>query len=218
MAILFHGTTLHRAQRIVSSGPDLNFTEPGGQPADEFCMLLSTGRTDVVGSAEDYARRKAANFPGEGDKAGGAVNTAAEMSVSKAFEPPENGFVGIVDNLLQLCLGGAITIVWTGNGCRVGIRHGTVEETHDIALRKSVFRAILARIATLCNQHKPDSVSPYGGNGEIHVTTATFSAYLVNTTAEQSVQLKHLSTNGVGAAKDVRSTDVGSSAVLPPEQ
>ncbi len=146
------------------------------------------------------------------------MNTAANMSVRKAFEPPETGFVGIVDNLLQLCLGGEISIAWTGNCCRVRVRHGTVEETQDIELRKSVFRAILARIAALCNQHQPGSVSPYGGNGEIHLTTVTFSANLVNTTAEQSMHLKQLSMNGVGPAQNVGSTGVGSSAVLPAEQ
>jgi hypothetical protein len=69
MAILFHGTTLHRAERIVLTGPDLDFIEPGGGPVDEFSMLLDTGRTDVVGSARDYASRKAANFPSEGGPA-----------------------------------------------------------------------------------------------------------------------------------------------------
>jgi hypothetical protein len=146
------------------------------------------------------------------------MSTATGLTVCKAFEPPETGFVGIVDNLLQLCLGGEITIEWTGNACRVRVRHGTVEETQDIALRKSVFRAILARIAALCNQHRPGAVSPYGGSGEIHLTRATFSADLVNTTAEQSVHLKHLSTNGVQAALDIASAGTGSSPVVPTGQ
>ncbi len=34
---------------------------------------------------------------------------------------------------------------------------------------KSVFRAILARVATLCNEQSANSVSPYGGQGELVV-------------------------------------------------
>ena len=36
-------------------------------------------------------------------------------------------------------------------------------------LRKSVFRAILARLAALCNERSPGSVSVYGGQGEVLV-------------------------------------------------
>jgi hypothetical protein len=69
MAILIHGTTLHRAERIAATGPDLDFIEPGGGPADEFSFLLDVGGTDVVGSVDEYANRKARNFPGEGGPA-----------------------------------------------------------------------------------------------------------------------------------------------------
>src|SRR4051812_2539814 len=68
MGILLHGTTRHRAERILENEPDLDFVEPGGRiPADEFSALLKDGPIDVVGSAEDYAIKKAKNFPGEGD-------------------------------------------------------------------------------------------------------------------------------------------------------
>jgi hypothetical protein len=96
MAILLHGTTRYRAERIVSSGPDLDFIEPGGgPPADEFSALLDTGRTDVVGSAEEYAIRKAANFPDEG----GPVVLAVEVPdvivelTFDAFLPRSQGLV-----------------------------------------------------------------------------------------------------------------------------
>ena len=96
MAILLHGTTRYRAERIVSYGPDLDFIEPGGgPPADEFSALLDTGRTDVVGSAEEYAIRKATNFPGEG----GPVVLAVEVPDAiveltfDAFLPRSQGLV-----------------------------------------------------------------------------------------------------------------------------
>ncbi len=96
MAILLHGTTLSRAERIVANGPDLDFIEPGGgPPADEFSALLDAGRTDIVGSAQEYAIRKAANFPGEG----GPVVLAVEVPDAiieltfDAFLPRSQGLV-----------------------------------------------------------------------------------------------------------------------------
>jgi hypothetical protein len=96
MPILLQGTTRYRAERIVSNGPDLDFIEPGGgPPADEFSALLDTGRTDIVGSAEEYAVRKAANFPGEG----GPVVLAVEVPevivelTFDAFLPRSQGLV-----------------------------------------------------------------------------------------------------------------------------
>jgi hypothetical protein len=96
MPILLHGTTLYRAERIVANGPDLDFIEPGGAPpADEFSTLLDTGRTDIVGSAQEYAIRKAVNFPGEG----GPVVLAVEVPDAiveltfDAFLPRSQGLV-----------------------------------------------------------------------------------------------------------------------------
>jgi hypothetical protein len=96
MAILLHGTTLYRAERIVANGPDLDFIEPGDGPsAEEFSALLDTGRTDVVGSAQEYAIRKAANFPDEG----GPVVLAVEVPDAivdlafDAFLPRSQGLV-----------------------------------------------------------------------------------------------------------------------------
>jgi hypothetical protein len=96
MATLLHGTTLHRAERIAANGPDLDFIEPGGgPPADEFSALLDTGRIDIVGSAEEYAIRKAANFPAEG----GPVVLAFEVPDAivdltfDAFLPRSQGLV-----------------------------------------------------------------------------------------------------------------------------
>jgi hypothetical protein len=96
MAILLHRTTQYRAERILSNGPDLNFIEPGGgPPADEFSGLLDTGQTDVVGSAEEYGIRKAANFPGEGGPVVLVVevpDTIVELTFD-AFLPRSQGLV-----------------------------------------------------------------------------------------------------------------------------
>ena len=66
MAILLHGTTLHRAELILTNGPNLDYIESGGSiPSDEFSTLLEDARTDVVGAVVEYAIKKAKNFPDE---------------------------------------------------------------------------------------------------------------------------------------------------------
>ncbi|WP_439630279.1 hypothetical protein [Gemmata sp.] len=69
--ILQHGTTLRRAQEIAARGPDPQYVEPNsGRRWDP--PGFSTARTDRpfgVGSPDQYARLKAANFPNEGGPA-----------------------------------------------------------------------------------------------------------------------------------------------------
>jgi hypothetical protein len=64
-----------------------------------------------------------------------------------------------------------------------------------VPLRKSVVRAALARIAVLCNQLNPNSVSPYGGQGELLIgadSTTAMRVVFVNTPDEQSLELAPL--------------------------
>ncbi len=64
--ILHHGTTRRRAEAILETGPDTRFQEPGGQAScDGFSMCLEAGPF-LFGTPGDYARGKAAAFPGEG--------------------------------------------------------------------------------------------------------------------------------------------------------
>jgi hypothetical protein len=67
--ILQHGTTLKRAWEIEAHGPNPNYAEPnsGGRRYDP--PGFSTARLDRpfgVGTPEQYARSKSANFPDEG--------------------------------------------------------------------------------------------------------------------------------------------------------
>jgi hypothetical protein len=53
----------------------------------------------------------------------------------------------------------------------------------------------LARVAVLCNQRTPNSVSPYGGQGELLIgpePTTTMRVAFVNTPDEQSLELAPL--------------------------
>lgn len=66
---LQHGTTWRRAEILFRVPPDASFVEPGGDRyarADGFSAVLVGGADIGLGSAEQYARTKAANFPDEG--------------------------------------------------------------------------------------------------------------------------------------------------------
>ena len=65
----------------------------------------------------------------------------------------------------------------------------------EIPLGKTVFRAMLARIAALCNERTPNSVSPYGGEGEFSIWTeppTVFHVAFTNTPDEQRIELIHV--------------------------
>jgi hypothetical protein len=75
MALLVHGTTRQRAERIRSVGPDPDYVEsPGGGRAEGFSTYLAQGPF-LFGRPEEYACAKAASFPGEG----GAVILLVEV-------------------------------------------------------------------------------------------------------------------------------------------
>jgi hypothetical protein len=66
MATLVHGTTRHRAERIIRNGPDPRYLEPGGVPSnDGFSTYLESGPF-MFKRPEEYATGKAHQFPGEG--------------------------------------------------------------------------------------------------------------------------------------------------------
>jgi hypothetical protein len=77
--ILRHGTTRQRADAILKAGPDPNFLEPGGfDPARGFSIYPS-GASASVGTPEQYAAGKAANFPNEGGPAIVEIEVPADI-------------------------------------------------------------------------------------------------------------------------------------------
>jgi hypothetical protein len=98
----------------------------------------------------------------------------------------------LVDDLLALSREHGIQLHWKADICRVQFREGGPLDRIEVPLRKSVLRAALARVAVLCNQRKPNSVSPYGGHGELLVGTnpvTPLRVAFVNTPDEQSLEL-----------------------------
>ena len=101
------------------------------------------------------------------------MNTTSQLSgtLRSALERPTRGVVGLVDDLLRLCPEQGLRLDWRDERCRIRSLTGSLEELLDLPLRKSIFRAILARVAALCNERSPSSVSPYGGQGELLIVT-----------------------------------------------
>lgn len=105
---------------------------------------------------------------------------------------PTNGVVGLVDDLLTLCGQHGLQLDWQADRCRVRSPGGAWHDLLHVPFRKSVFRAILARIAALCNEQVPSSVSPYDGQGELLAGAdppVTILVAFANTTAEQRLEL-----------------------------
>lgn len=125
------------------------------------------------------------------------MNTASQLTgvFRSALEHPTRGVVGLVDDLLRLCQEQRLQLDWQADGCRVRSLARGWEEVIDRPLRKSVFRAILARLAALCNERSPNSVSPYGGQGNLSAganSATLFRVSFTNTPDQQWFQLRPL--------------------------
>lgn len=93
------------------------------------------------------------------------TTSQASDEIRRILQNPTGGFIGLVDDLLTLCVARGLQIDWQPDRCRVRVGESDWEEVSDVSLRKSVFRTIVARVAALCNEFAADSVSPYGGTG-----------------------------------------------------
>ncbi len=96
MPILLHGTTRHRAERIMALGPDPDFVEPGGMArAESFSTYLERGPFLLL-RPEEYACGKAAHFQNEGGAAILAVDVPdhiATLAVDEVYFPLSQGLI-----------------------------------------------------------------------------------------------------------------------------
>jgi hypothetical protein len=121
--------------------------------------------------------------------------------LQKAFAPTSRGVVGLVDDLLAFCRENGLQLDWQADRCRVRVFAGVWQELVEVPLRKSVFRAVLARVAALCNEQSPNSISPYGGQGEISVGTnpaTVFHVAFTNTPSEQRLEMTRVGLEAPG--------------------
>ena len=110
----------------------------------------------------------------------------------RILQNPTGGVVGLVDDLLVACEKYGLQLDWQAECCRVRSLGGGWEELIDVPLRKAVFRAVLARVAALCNERTPNSVSPYGGQCRFSAPAnqlTVFDVTFTNTSTEQKLEL-----------------------------
>ncbi len=119
--------------------------------------------------------------------------------VQSAFKPTPRGVVGLVDDLLNLCRVHQLRMNFRDGHCSVRRLGADAQDALDVSVPKSVFRAVLARIAALCNEHHPHSVTPYRGEGEIVVPPpispnclppSTCYVSFTNTPSEQQLDMR----------------------------
>ncbi len=95
----------------------------------------------------------------------------------RVFQPTDRGVVGLVDDLLDLCPEQGLHLEWRERQCLIRALDGAPAATTQIPLQESVFRAMLARVAALCNELGPAVVSPYGGDGTFVAPASSSSVY-----------------------------------------
>lgn len=93
--------------------------------------------------------------------------------IVNAFEPTAQGALGLVDKLLSLACEYDLAIDWHDGQCHVRASGTAAPDEFELPLPEPVFRAVLARIAVLCNEFAQNSVSLYGGKGQLAVGCAT---------------------------------------------
>ena len=122
------------------------------------------------------------------------MNTTSQLAeiIRGVLTQPTGGIAGLVDHLLAECRKHRLQLEWQAGRYRVRSFGGHWEELTDVPLRKSVFRAILARLAALCNEQTPNAVSPYGGQCEWPASPdapVLFRVAFTNTPSEQKLEL-----------------------------
>jgi hypothetical protein len=140
------------------------------------------------------------------------MSTTAQLSeiLRGVLMQPVGGIVGLVDDLLVVCLEHGLHLEWQADRCRFRPLGGDWEELTDVALRPSVFRALLARVAALCNERTPNSVSPYGGQGVLLVGDNPglgCRVTLVNTLAVRRLELLALAVGSADPAQQRQVAD-----------
>lgn len=136
-------------------------------------------------------------------------NLTLSDRLARAFSTPTGAVVGLVDELLAASTEQTIRVGWQAGRCQVSFLTTEPPEEIEVGVQKSVVRALLARIAALCNERVPNSVSPYRGVGEVAIDPQrVIRVKFVNTSDEQTLELsptrcwsiRHTDTQAIQAA------------------
>lgn len=149
-----------------------------------------------------------------------AMNDQTTLSdrLALAFRTPAAGVVGLVEELLAATLEQDVRLSWHAGCCRIFVPRADPPEQSEVPVPKSVLRAVLARVAVLCNERIPDSVSPYRGIGEVAVDpTHVVRVQFVNTPDEQSLELSSVRRGDVRPAGAQLSPPIAEKSGPPPQ-
>ena len=91
--------------------------------------------------------------------------------LNRVLATPNGGVLGLVDELLAASSEQDLRLTWQSGHCRVEILSGAASD-NEVRMRKSVIRAVLARIAALCHEQNLQGASQYGGQGELAIPQA----------------------------------------------
>jgi hypothetical protein len=99
-----------------------------------------------------------------------SINTDVATELRDILRRGVGGVAQVADDLLLASRHHVVEMEWSDNRPKLRIDAADWSDLSDIGLKKSIFRAIVARIAILCNeQSNSAAMSPYGGNGELMV-------------------------------------------------
>ena len=121
-----------------------------------------------------------------------ATNDFASV-LRRTLDQANLGVVPLVDAILSLCREHNLQLDWQADRCSIRPLGGDWEEVADLPIRKSVFRAILARISVLCNGQSPNAISPYGGQTRLSVSEnppQVLQVTIANTPSEQRLEIR----------------------------
>ncbi len=113
-----------------------------------------------------------------------------------ALANPGDGIVGLVDSLLACCVEDRVHVEFGEDVLCVYFQNCCAKS--PVSIPKPVLRAMIARVAVLCNEQTPNAVSPYGGEGALSVSAkpgALLKAVFANTTDQQHLTLTTLKTS-----------------------
>jgi hypothetical protein len=114
------------------------------------------------------------------------------MQLQVVLTSPTRGIAALVNDFLTVCHEQRLQLNWQAGHLHARALGGDAEDEIDVPIPKSVFRAILARVAALCDERSPGSVSPYGGAGELSIEgnpPKILRVAFTNTPGEQRVDL-----------------------------
>jgi hypothetical protein len=174
---------------------------------DEVYLPLSQGVVQFDEGAGLEELKSAVARRRQRDHSRGAVMSTSPRPVDVVrgiLSRPAGGVVGLVDELLTACHAHSLTLDWQADRCRVLSATGGPEETLIEPLRKSLFRTVLARLATVCNERGSGPVSQYGGDAEVVAAVGgpgRCRVVFVNTADDQRLSLSPVAHGAVVAVR-----------------